>query len=100
MLREAIASKIFASVLLVIKLSVDSQAFHLLVLKWISVVSVRFFFCFLFVTAVLIVSSIIHRPNEYINRTVTVHAITSTSSVYVVGNTEIIKEQKDVYMNI
>ena len=39
----------------------------------------------------------IHRCSEYINRTVTVHAITSTSSAYVVENTEIIKEQKDVY---
>ena len=53
--------------------------------------------CCLFVIAVFIVSSIIHRYSEYISRTVTVHAITSTSSGYVVENTEIIKEQKDVY---
>ena len=71
--------------------------FHVLVLKWISVVWVRFLFCFLFVIAVLIVSSIIHRCSEYINRTVTVHAITSTSSAYAVEKTDIIKEQKDIY---
>ena len=44
--------------------------------------------------AVLIVSSIIHRCSEYIDRTVTVHAITSTRSAYAVENTKIIKEQK------
>ena len=75
--------------------------FHVLVLKWISVVCVRFLFCCLFVIAVLIVSSIIRRCSENINRTVTVHAIThcitSTSAAYVVENTEIIKEQKDFY---
>ena len=45
----------------------------------------------------LIVSSIIHRCSEYINCTVTVHDITSTSSAYAVKNTEVIREQKDVY---
>ena len=56
------------------------------------------FFC-LFVVAVLIVRSIIHRCSEYnyINGTVTVHAIPSTSSAYAVENTEIIKERKNVY---
>ena len=44
--------------------------------------------------ALLIVRSIIHRCSEYINRTVTVHAITLTSSAYAVENTKIIKEQK------
>ena len=53
--------------------------------------------CFLVVIAVLIVSSIIHRCSEYINRKVTVHAITSTSSAYTVENTKIIEEQEDVY---
>ena len=71
--------------------------FHVLVLKWISLVCVRFLFCCLFVIAVHIVSSIIHRCSEYINCIVTVHAITSRSSAYVVENTEIIKEQKGVY---
>ena len=51
-------------------------------------------FCCLFVIAVLIGSSIIYRCSEYINCTVTVHDITSTSSAYAVENTEIIKEQK------
>ena len=42
-----------------------------------------------------IVSSIIHRCNtsEYINRTVTAHAFTSTSLAYVVENTETVKVQ-------
>lgn len=53
--------------------------------------------CCLFVIAVLIVTSIIHRCSEYINRTVTVHDITSTRLAYAVENTEIVKEQKDVY---
>ena len=46
--------------------------FHVLVLKWISVVCVRFLFCCLFVIAVPIVSSITHRCSEYINGTVTI----------------------------
>ena len=46
--------------------------FHELVLKWTSVVCVRFLFCCLFVIAVPIVSSIIHRCSEYINGTVTI----------------------------
>ena len=53
--------------------------------------------CCLFGIAVLIVSSIIHQCSEYINRTMTVHAITSTSSAYAVENTEIFKEQKEAY---
>ena len=68
--------------------------FHVLDLKWISVVCARFLFCCLFVIAVLIVSSIIHRCSEYIDRTATVHAITSTCSAYAVENSKIIKEQK------
>ena len=94
-----LASKIFASVRLVLT-CVDkalhgfTSDFHVLVLKWISVVCVRFLYCCLFVIAVLIVNSIIHRCSEYINRTVTVQAITSTSSAYAVENSKIIKEQK------
>ena len=34
---------------------------------------------------------------KYINRTVTAHAFTSTSSAYVVENTETVKVQSDVY---
>ena len=94
-----LASKIFASVRLVLT-CVDkalhgfTSDFYVLVLKWmISVVCVRFLFCCLFVVAVLIVSSIIHRRSEYINCTVTVHATNSTSWAYAVENTMIIKEQ-------
>ena len=71
--------------------------FHVLVLKWISVVCERLLFCFLLMIAALIVISIIHRCSEYINRTMTAHAITSTSWAYVVEKTEIIKQQKDIY---
>ena len=34
---------------------------------------------------------------QYINRTVTEHAFTPTSSAYVVENTETVKVQSDVY---
>ena len=34
---------------------------------------------------------------QYINRTVTAHAFTSTSSAYAVENTETVKVQSDVY---
>ena len=34
---------------------------------------------------------------QYINRTVTANAFTSTSSAYVVENTETVKVQSDVY---
>ena len=97
MLREASEQDLCFSTSCYKALHGFTSDFHVLVLKWISVVRVRFLICCLFVIAVLIVSSIIHRYSEYINRTVTVHAITSTSSAYVVENTKIIKDQKDVY---
>ena len=34
---------------------------------------------------------------QYINRTVTAHAFTSTSSAYAIENTETVKVQSDVY---
>ena len=34
---------------------------------------------------------------QYINRTVTAHALSSTSLAYVVENTETVKVQSDVY---
>ena len=37
---------------------------------------------------------------QYITRTVTAHAFTSTSSAYVVENTETVKVQSDVYWRI
>ena len=97
MLREASEQDLCFSTSCYEALHGFTSDFNLLVVKWISVVRVRFLICCLFVIAVLIVSSIIHRYSEYINRTVTVHAITSTSSAYVVENTKIITDEKDVY---